>query len=116
MDIRAFSRSSGHPIDRFASRFVLSPLGRSTGPLHVACFHLAPGEVVGEHEATVHQLFCVVSGEGWASGRDVVRRPLRAMEAAHWAPGERHAAGSESGLVAVVLEGADLEVLAPPAA
>ena len=115
MDIYSFSRLSGHPVDNFASNFVLSPVAHVAGPSRLACFHLAPGEIVGEHEAVVGQLFCVVEGEGWVSGHDSERRPLRAMEAAYWGPGERHAAGTKSGLMAFVIEAGGVEVLASPA-
>jgi hypothetical protein len=115
MDIYSFSRLSGHVIDSFASNFVLSPVAQTAGSSRVVCFHLAAGEIVGEHEAAVGQLFCVVQGEGWASGHDAARQPLRSMEAASWAPGERHAAGTESGMVAFVIEAGGVEVLATPA-
>lgn len=115
MDIYSFHRSSGHSIESFSSRFVLSPLAQATGSSRLVCFHLAAGEIVGEHEAAVGQLFCVVQGEGWASGGDSARRPLRSMDAAYWGPGERHAAGTESGLVAVVIEADGVSVLASPA-
>jgi hypothetical protein len=112
MDIYSFSRSSGHPVDSFASSFVLSPVAQVSGPSRLACFHLGAGENVGEHEAVVGQLFCVVDGEGWVSGPDSARRPLRAMEAAYWRAGERHAAGTQSGLIAFVIEADRVEVLA----
>jgi hypothetical protein len=116
MDIYSFSRSSGHSVDSFASSFVLAPLAHVAGPSRLACFHLAPGEIVGEHEAVVGQLFCVVDGEGWVSGHDSARLPLRAMEAVYREPGERHAAGTQSGLTAFVIEAGGVEVLASPTA
>jgi hypothetical protein len=70
--------------------------------------------MVGEHEATVDQLFCVVDGEGWVSGPGGVRHPITALQAAHWRTGEQHAAGTESGLTAIVLEGGSFEVAAKP--
>ena len=61
MRIFSFARQDGHHVDKFASSFILSPLTDPGGRARVACFHLGPGEIVGEHEAVVGQLF-------WLSG------------------------------------------------
>jgi hypothetical protein len=114
MQIFSFTRSDGNPIDHFGSSFVLAQLMNPEGTARVACFHFGPGDLVGEHEAAVGQLFCVVDGEGWVSGADGDKRPIHSWEAAHWVTGERHAAGTESGLVAIVLEGNHFEVCAKP--
>ena len=112
MQIHSFTRSDGKRIDHFGSSFVMTQLTNPEGTARVACFHLGPGDLVGEHEAAVGQLFCVVDGEGWVSGEDGDKRSIRPWEAAHWVTGERHAAGTESGLVAIVLEGNSFEVIA----
>ncbi|WNV75733.1 cupin domain-containing protein [Geodermatophilus sp. DSM 44513] len=65
---------------------------------------LAPGGVIGRHPTRWWLLFLVVEGAGWVSGPPGERRPLRAGEAALWAPGEEHASGSADGLVAVVVQ------------
>src|ERR1700728_4376463 len=93
MQIHSFTRSDGKRIDHFGSSFVLTQLTNPEGTARVACFHLGPGDLVGEHEAAGGELFCVVDGEGWVTG-------------------ERHAAGTDSGLVAIVLEGNSFEVTA----
>lgn len=105
MELLSFDAAAGHRIDRFGSDFVLSPLMGSTDAARTACFHVPPGGQVGEHDAMTSQLFCVVAGAGWVSGGDGVRVPIGPFEAAWWVPGERHAAGSEDGLVAIVIEG-----------
>ena len=105
MRLLSFGPDSGHPIARFASDFVLTPLTEHGGSVRAACIHVGPGGSVGEHEATVDQLFCVVGGEGWVSGEDGVRCRIAVLEAAHWRSGERHAAGTDTGLTAIVLEG-----------
>jgi hypothetical protein len=109
----SFGRDAGRRIDAFASDFVLTPLTDPEGTARVACFHLGPGEGIGEHPAVVGQLFCVVAGDGWVSGDDGVRTPIGTMQAALWAPGERHATGTDVGLVAIVLEGDSFDVAAP---
>ena len=105
MEIVSFDRDAGHHITQFGSDFVLSPIMRSTDVARTVFMHLHPGGVIGEHETTVRQVFCVVAGEGWVSGADGERVPIRMFEAAHWSPGELHAAGTDSGLVAAVIEG-----------
>ena len=112
MRIYSFSTSAGHQAGGFGNDFVLSPLTSPDGTASVACFHLAAGGYVGEHEAVVGQLFCVVEGQGWVSGRDGRQKPIHAQQAAYWEPGEMHAAGSDSGLIAIVVEGNDFEVMA----
>ena len=108
----SFEAVVGRPVRDFGSDFILSPLTDPGGRARAACFHLAAGGSVGEHEATVGQLFCVVAGEGWVSGPDGVRHPIAPFQAAYWEAGERHATGTAAGLVAVVLEGDDFEVWA----
>ena len=114
MRLFAFGPHTGHHVDRFGSDFVLSSLTNPEGSARVACFHLGPGGVVGQHEAVVGQLFCVVDGEGWVSGTDGARHPIATSEAAYWIPGEVHAAGTTSGMTAFVLEGDAFEVWAEP--
>jgi hypothetical protein len=106
VELYSFDAKAGHQVDRFGSDFVLSPLMRPTDAARTVCMHLPPGGLVGEHEALSVQLFCVVSGEGWVSGDDGERRPIKTYEAACWSAGERHAAGTETGLTAIVVEGA----------
>jgi quercetin dioxygenase-like cupin family protein len=67
--------------------------------------HLAPGGLVGEHEAMTAQLFCIVAGDGWVSGDDGQRQAIKSFEAALWTTGERHAAGTVRGMTAIVIEG-----------
>jgi hypothetical protein len=110
--IYSFARNDGHHVDKFGSSFVLSPLTDPTGSARVACFHLGPGESVGEHEAVVGQLFCVVDGHGWVSGDDGVQAAIAVQQGAYWGVGERHAAGTDSGMTAIVLEGNNFTVAA----
>ncbi|HVF33282.1 MAG TPA: hypothetical protein VM933_09625 [Acidimicrobiales bacterium] len=105
MELLAFDAAAGHRVDRFGSDFVLTPLMGPTDKARAVCLHVPPGGRVGEHDAVSGQLFAVVVGQGWVSGGDGVRVPIRPFEAAWWAPGERHAAGTEEGLVAFVIEG-----------
>ena len=107
MRIFGFGPEHGRRVDRFGSDFTISRLVH-TEETHVGCMRLGPGGVVGYHEATTYQLFAVVEGEGWVRGEGPERTPIHAGEAAFWGPREWHAAGTETGMVAIVVEGAVL--------
>jgi len=100
-----FDATAGRRIDRYDSDFTLSPLTPPYDRFKAACFHLPPGGVVGFHEASVPQLFCVLAGSGWVTGADRERMPIGPFDAAFWEAGEWHESGSEDGMTAVVLEG-----------
>lgn len=91
-------------IDRYGSDFSMSRL-MHTDQLHVGCMRLESGGSVGYHRAASHQLFAVVEGEGWVRGASPERFPIKAGEGVLWESGEGHEAGTESGMVAIVVEG-----------
>ena len=103
----SFGVEQGRRIDRFGGDFVISRLAHTEG-IHVACLRLGPGGQVGYHQASSYQLFALVDGEGWVRGESPERRPIHAGEAALWAPKEWHAAGTDRGMTAIVVEGAVL--------
>jgi quercetin dioxygenase-like cupin family protein len=108
--IYRFDREVAYPITQFDSVDVaMGRVGRFEGTFQVGCFHIDPGGVVGFHEATFPQLFMVVSGEGWVRGEEPERRPIFPGQAAFWEAGEWHESGSETGMMAVVVESAALD-------
>ncbi|HEX6122459.1 MAG TPA: hypothetical protein VFY89_04830 [Ktedonobacterales bacterium] len=110
MRLFRFDAGVGRPIADFGSvHLLLTPIARLGGEVQIVCMHLAPGGHVGEHEAVVPQLFLVVEGAGWATGQEATRVPIAAGRAAFWRAGERHAAGSETGMVAIVIEAETLD-------
>jgi quercetin dioxygenase-like cupin family protein len=82
--------------------------------------YLGPGGLVGYHPTATYQLFAVIEGDGWVRGEGAERVPIRAGQAAFWQPGERHEAGTDVGMTAIVVEtealgGAPMAIgLAPP--
>jgi quercetin dioxygenase-like cupin family protein len=93
----------------FGSRGMrLIRISRSSSGLSVVCVHLEAGGVIARHAAAVHQLFCVVSGTGEASGADGDFRAISAGTAAFWQQGEQHETRTETGLMAFIIEGTDL--------
>ncbi len=107
MRLYRFDAAVGRSISDHGSRFTLVPLTDPDAETRAACVHLGPGGLVGRHEAATRQLWCVVAGEGWVSGDDGTRVPIGPFQAALWERGEQHEAGTDTGLVAVVLEGDD---------
>jgi quercetin dioxygenase-like cupin family protein len=104
-----FGADAGRHVDQHGSDFVISRLVHSDA-VHIACMRLGPGGRVGYHPAATYQLFAIVEGEGWVRGETGDSVPVRTGQAAFWEPGERHAAGTDTGMVAMVVEGDVLAV------
>ena len=93
------------PVDTFdAVATAAHHLGSGGGAAHVYVLHFAPGGAIGEHEAGFDQLLVPVQGSGWAAGGDGVRRALAVGEAALIGRGEMHAKGSDTGLIALMVQ------------
>jgi quercetin dioxygenase-like cupin family protein len=102
--VRILSQFSEQSVDAHGSRgFTMRGLMRSE-QAHVAVAILAPGGVIGRRAATVPQLFVVVEGSGWLAGGDAERVEVAAGDAVLWEAGEEHEAGTDEGVVAVVIE------------
>jgi quercetin dioxygenase-like cupin family protein len=85
-------------------------IARIDGRTQVVCIRLDPGGVLGEHPATVAQLFLVVAGSGWVrAGAD--RRDVASGSAAFWEPNELHESGTDDGMTAVVVEAESIELV-----
>lgn len=86
------------------------------GAVHLTCLRISAGGTLGAHPAMSPQLFLVVAGEGWVSGPDGVPAPVSAGTGVSWQAGEEHASGTATGLAAIAVEGAALDIFAPDAA
>jgi quercetin dioxygenase-like cupin family protein len=110
MRLFRFDADMGKVISAYESTgLIISPIARPSGLVQLGCMHLAPGGSVGYHQATIPQLFLVVAGEGWVRGEAPEQVPISTGGAAFWTAGEWHAAGTESGMVALVLEAETLD-------
>jgi quercetin dioxygenase-like cupin family protein len=110
MKLIEFSPEYAQPIELFESVAASSvALGDGKGEAHVYCLHFGPGGQIGEHRTEFGQLLLVVQGEGWASGRGGQRIPLNAGQGVYFDRGELHAKGSETGMVAIMVQVAQLE-------
>jgi quercetin dioxygenase-like cupin family protein len=74
----------------------------SESRVHVAS--VAPGGVLGRHPTRSWQLFHVLSGSGWVSGGDEVRKPISTGQAVLWSPGEEHESGSDLGMAVLIVQ------------
>jgi len=117
MKIFRFDAQVGKSIDRYdSSGFVI------TGVLHlfdeavINCAYLSSGGVIGYHQAADSQLFLVVRGEGWIRGEAPHKTSVKAGQAAFWEKEEWHESGTETGMLALIIEGANLDPakLMPP--
>lgn len=99
------SREAADRIDAFDSVGAHSvELAHGAGASHAYVLHFDPGGVIGPHPAGFDQLFIVSQGAGWIAGADGVRHPVDTGHAAFVPKGERHAKGSDRGMVAVMLQ------------
>ncbi len=48
-------------------------------------------------------------GEGWVKGKSPDRTRIQAGEAAYWDEEEWHEAGTETGMTAIIIEGANFD-------
>jgi AraC family transcriptional regulator len=105
LSILTFGADLAEPITAYSSRLASAiALAAGTGDSHVYAVHLAAGGEIGPHRAGFDQLFLVVQGAGWVAGADGVRHALGALQAAFVPQGEIHAKGSDSGLVALMIQ------------
>lgn len=85
--------------------FAVSDLGRIRDG-RLSCLRLDAGGRIGKHPAVGRQLLLLVDGHASVSGTDGVAVALRPGRAVIWSPGEQHETRSDTGMLALVLEGA----------
>ena len=109
--MRVFAyRAGGRAIEHHGSRgFTHFRVGLVEGGAALSCVELAPGGVIGRHEAASPQLLLVVEGSGYVSGADRVEQPIAAGQAVHWERGEAHETRTDGGLVAIIVEADSVE-------
>ncbi|KAA3648464.1 MAG: cupin domain-containing protein [Chloroflexi bacterium] len=118
MKLFRFDADIGQPIELYDSKGLTITRIIEPTDCHVStvCMHIEPKGVVGFHQAVYRQLFMVVNGEGWVTGDDQERHPIKAGQAALWEAEEWHESGSDSGMMVFVVEGDEIrpeDFLAP---
>lgn len=98
--------AASHMIGQYGSReATVQPIGNFNAEGHAVIIRIAPGGVLGLHEAASQQLFIILAGEGWVSAGDSDPVSIRTGQAVLWDAGEQHETRSVEGLTALVLEG-----------
>lgn len=100
----------GKEIERFGSKnlIVNHMLHNTSGDIHIVCMHLGKSGLVGLHKALTPQLFVVIEGKGWVKGKEDRKIPISKGQIAFWDKEEWHETTTEDGLVAIVIEGDDI--------
>ncbi|MBE5104939.1 cupin domain-containing protein [Bacillus thuringiensis] len=109
MKIFDFSEKVGKNILAFQSNFIMSKILNHQGNVHIGAMHLQVNGMIGYHEAVVSQLLLIVDGEGYVCGADKEKVKVEAGQSVLWEKGEPHETSTENGLVAIVMEGENLE-------
>ncbi|MFC4811664.1 cupin domain-containing protein [Paenibacillus sp. GCM10023250] len=112
MKIYAFGKAMGKTITQFGSKGAsISRIIKHDKPTHIGCICLEPGGHVGRHEAAINQLFVVLNGKGWVTGKEGIPYEIEAGQAAYWEAGEERESGTEYGMTVIVIESEQLEPL-----
>lgn len=111
MKIFRFDPEVGRSIDAYhSSGFIISRIIHLFGESVLHCAYLKTQGVIGYHQATAPQLFLIVDGEGWVRGKTPESRcSIKAGQAVFWEKGEWHESGTETGVMAIIIEGEDLD-------
>ncbi len=109
MQLYSFRKSTAHPITQYNSvNAFVTPLINSHQHCTVVCIRIEAHGLLGNHRASQNQLLLVVEGKGQVCGDAGVFRDIHTDQAAFWQAGEYHTTRSETGLVAIVIEGEDV--------
>lgn len=110
MKLFRFDPPVGRTLEQFASRqVVMTRVAHITQEAFVRCVYLGPGGVVGFHPASENQLFLVVEGRGLVRGQSEEFVLIVQGQAALWTSGEWHESRTDTGMVALIIEGKDLD-------
>ncbi len=105
-----FDSDVGQRIETFGSaNFILSHIVKISSEAYVNCVHLGPQGKIGRHQASARQLFLVVQGAGLVGGEGMDCLPVRFGDAVLWEKNEWHESSTDSGLIAIIIEGETLD-------
>ncbi|ALC83427.1 MULTISPECIES: hypothetical protein [Bacillus] len=107
MRIFRFDREVGKPVEGLENdNYILSRIIVDESPetLNLVSAHFDSGDSTGRQQVMISQLFLVVQGEGWVSKDNGEKVSISAGHAPFWATGEWHEVGTDTGMVAIILE------------
>ncbi len=117
MSIRLFrfNASQAKPIQAYSSAGAHScELAHGNGESHAYVVHMEPGGIIGPHQAGFDQVLLVVKGSGWVAGNDGIRHKVEEESGAFIPLGENHSKGSNTGMVAVMLQASKVNLVQEP--
>ena len=117
MKLFRFDPDVGKKIDSYGSSgFIISRIAHLLDEATIHCAFLDANGLIGYHRAATSQLFLVVQGEGWVRGESAHKTSIKAGQAAYWNKSEWHESGTEPGMVAIIIEGVNVDPakLMPP--
>ncbi len=104
------------PVTQYGGQGATSTeLSNGSGESHVHILRFAPGGAVEPHPTGFAQLLVPITSAGWVSDHSGARHDLAVGQAAYLARGEMHAKGSASGMIALMVQVHDLELVIPRA-
>lgn len=110
MKLFRFDSKVGREINHYdSSGFVITKVAHLFDDAVVNCAHLDANGTIGYHQATIPQLFLVVQGEGWVRDETPHRISIKAGQAAYWEKGEWHESGTETGMMALIIEAVNFD-------
>ena len=117
MKIFRFDPESGKEIEQFGSvKAIISKILHLEDEAEISSVYIRPNGNIGYHQAVTQQLFLLVEGQGWVRSESDERVIVKGGQAVFWEKGEWHESGSETGMTAVIIEGASIDPakLMPP--
>jgi quercetin dioxygenase-like cupin family protein len=116
MKIYAFDEDSSKTLEQYdAVNVAIAQIAKGAGTYRISCVYFAPGGTIGDHLTGMPQVFMVVAGCGWVSGKDQIRVPIVAGQAAVWDSHEAHVSGTDDGMTVIMVQTAEPGVVMPPA-
>lgn len=111
MKLYLFERGGGKAVTAFGSEgFTMAGIVREAEDVHIGCMYLEKGGIVGGHPATVPQLLLVMAGEAIVRSGGGESHTIGPGTAACWEAGEWHETRTETGLTAIVIESANMNI------
>ncbi|MFD2630148.1 cupin domain-containing protein [Oceanobacillus kapialis] len=110
MQLFRFDKEVGSHVTQYNSDFWFSRILRTNHTkLQISCMTLEAGGLIGGHLAKVDQLLLILEGEGSVTGENNKMESVKRGEAVFLKTGEWHETRSENGLIAIAIEGEELD-------
>ncbi len=88
MKLYRFDSATGQKVDHDGGRGgIANQIAHTKQEAVIMCLSIGPDGLVGNHRATVPQLFFVVQGEGWMRGDMDVKEPVSEGQLVLWQRG-----------------------------